>query len=117
MAKLYIKNLRIKTTIGVFPHERKKKQLIFLNFRLEFNSSHAETSDDINDTVNYDTLTKKITDSVNKMTFHLLEALARHIMSLILKDRRITRAVVEIIKPSAIKNAKSVSFMLSRENK
>lgn len=117
MGELCLKNLAIKTIIGLYPSERKQKQLIFINLRLTFDSKQAEHSDKIKNTIDYDTLSKKLTANVKKTKFHLIEALANHILSVIFKDKIIKRAHLKITKPSGIKNAESVSFIIIRDNK
>ena len=104
-----IKNLKLRTIIGIQEWERTEKQDIIINIEYETNAEKAAKSDDINDTINYKTLNKKIIEKVESTSFFLLEKLASCILEIIMEDKRITRAKVEIDKPGALRFADSVS--------
>lgn len=116
MLVIKIKNLRLKTIIGVLPFERKKKQEVVLNIKFEFDASKASKSDNIKDTIDYNALTEEISRGVVKSHFYLLEALVDFVLNIILKDKRIKKAKVEIDKPNALKKAESVSVKLKITN-
>lgn len=104
-----IKNLRLRTIIGIFDWEREHKQDLILNMRLEFDGSKASSSDKIEDAVDYKKINKKIIDFVEKSDFFLLEKLAQSVVDLMLENPKVTRAQVEIDKPGALRFADSVS--------
>ena len=60
MATIRITNLRLKTIIGINDWERTTKQTVVINIALEFNASRPAKSDNIKDTIDYKTLTKKV---------------------------------------------------------
>lgn len=105
-----IKNLRLRTIIGVQNWERRKKQDVIVNVRLEFDGSRAAETDEIEDSVDYKTITKKIIDIVEQSEFHLLEKLVASISAAILEDERVLGVRVEIDKPHALRFADSVSI-------
>jgi len=113
--KIRIKNLRLKTLIGINAWERETRQEVVIHVELEFDGARAVATDDIEETVNYGTLTKRITQEVEASRFHLLEALAHHILKVVLEDERIIRASVEVDKPQALSYADSVSVFCSSE--
>ncbi|MCK5391899.1 MAG: FolB domain-containing protein, partial [Deltaproteobacteria bacterium] len=55
-----IKNLKLRTIVGIYEWEKKTKQDIVINVEIEFDGSKAIETDNIEDTVDYKTITKKI---------------------------------------------------------
>lgn len=86
MDSIIIKNFRVKTLIGINAEEKKVEQEIILNIRLKFNFKKAVKSDNIPDTVNYSTLTKRIINFVENSKFNLIETLADKIANLCLEE-------------------------------
>lgn len=104
-----IKNLRLRTIIGVNAWEREKQQDIILNIKLEYNGDRASVSDNIEDTLNYKTITKRVIAVVESSKYYLLEKLAQKILTAILEDSKVESATVEIDKPQALRYSDSVS--------
>ena len=111
--KIHIKNLRIKTIIGINDWERAEKQDVIVNVEVELDASRATETDRIEDTINYKTLTKRIISEVELSEFYLLEKLAQHILNIVLENKKVTRGTVEVDKPQALRFADSVSVSCS----
>lgn len=111
--KIRIKNLRLKTILGVNARERESPQEVAVHVELEFDGERAAATDDIDETVDYGTLTERIVREVEASRYHLLEALAGHILKIVLEDERVIRASVEVDKPQALSQADSVSVFCS----
>jgi FolB domain-containing protein len=115
MATIRISNLRLRTIIGINDWEREVKQDVVINITLEFDATRASKSDDIKDTVDYKTLTKKVIKAVEESRFNLLEALGAAILKLALGDPKVLNATVRIDKPQALRFADSVSLELTQK--
>ena len=113
--KIRIKNLRLRTVIGINDWERKDLQDVIINIEMEYDGSRAAETDSIGDTVDYKEITKSVIEAVTASSFNLLDALARHILSIVLKDPGVERATVEVDKPHALRFADSVSISCSGE--
>lgn len=113
MATIRMTDLLLRTVIGIHDWERKCKQDVIINVALDFDASVAAQSDDVNDTIDYKALKLAIMDLVESSRYNLLEKLAGEILTLIMKDERITQARVRIDKPGALRFAKSVSVELT----
>jgi D-erythro-7,8-dihydroneopterin triphosphate epimerase len=111
---IHIRNLRLRTIIGINEWERKKPQDIIINISVEFDGDKAAQSDAIEDTVNYKTMTKKIITLIESSQHFLLERLADRILDLIMGDVHIRNASVTIDKPNALRFADSVAIEASR---
>ena len=108
-----IKNLRLRTIIGINDWERNCKQDIIINVKMEFDGNEAAHSDNIEDTVNYKTITKQIISEVESSNFNLLEKLAHHILKIVMEHENVKRAAVTVDKPQALRFADSVSINCS----
>jgi FolB domain-containing protein len=112
MAIIRITDLSLKTIIGIFDWERKRKQKVVINIELEFNASKAIKTDNVDDTVDYKVITKKIIKHVEASKYFLLEKMAGSVLKIVLEDQKVKRAKVRIDKPGALRFARSVSVEL-----
>lgn len=108
--KIKIENLRLRTFIGVYDWEKEKKQDVIINIEMDFDGTDAAKSDNIEDTVDYKSLNKKIINFVENGNFNLLETMASGIGNIIMEDKRIKKAAVKAEKPKALRFADSVSL-------
>ncbi len=111
--KIRIKNLRVRTIIGIYEWEREHLQEVVVNVDMEFDGSQAVKTDAIEDTVNYKALKKRIIHEVEASDFQLLEKLADHILNIVMDDSKVQNAAVEVDKPHALRFADSVSVVCS----
>lgn len=108
-ALIKIKNLSLRTIIGVNDSERKNKQDILINISFEYDDSSAVKTDDITQSIDYKSIKKKIIDGVEKSSFCLLESLCDFILKLVTEDQSILCASVSVDKPHSLRFAESVS--------
>ncbi len=111
--KIKIKNLRLRTIIGVNDWERTTKQDVIINVKIKFDGKKAAITDDLNDTLDYKSITKKIITQVEHSDFLLLEKLADFILRIVFEDKNVLEAKVEVDKPHALRFADSVSVSCS----
>lgn len=115
--KIYIRDLCIRCIIGIYPNERTDKQDVVINIVLEGDLSKAGKSDDIEDTINYKTIKKRIMKLVEKSHFFLVEKMAEEIAATCLREKRVQRVTVTVDKPGALRFARSVAVEITREKK
>ena len=106
-----IKNLRLRTIIGINDWERRDRQDVVINVEIEFDGARAARSDAISDTVDYKAITKRIISEVESAEFFLLERLASRVLEVVMQDTKVERATVEVDKPHALRFADSVSVV------
>jgi len=111
---LIIKDLLIRTVIGVAEEERRDKQDVLVSVALVTDTSAPGKSDDIADAVNYRTITKKILALAENSRFHLIERFAEEIASLCLEEPLLTGVRVSVEKPGALRFARSVCVTIER---
>jgi D-erythro-7,8-dihydroneopterin triphosphate epimerase len=117
MAKIKIKNLLLRTFIGFNPEELINKQDVIINIEMETDiADEILRSDEPTDILDYKTVTKKVIVLVQEGRFKLLEVLTKKILDLLLEDKNIKWAKVEVDKPHALRFAKSVSMTMEGSN-
>ena len=113
--QIEIKDLLLRTIIGTTEQERRDRQDVLINLVLETDTRAAGLSDDINDTVNYRALNKRLMAHVEGHTFNLVEKLAEDVAALCLAEPRLRRVRVTVEKPGALRFARSVGVTIERE--
>jgi FolB domain-containing protein len=112
-----IKNLALKTIVGVNAWERQEAQEVVINIEIEFDGDRAAETDALEETIDYKKIKKKILNDIESSRCLLLESLAQRVMNILLEDSRVLRATVEVDKPKALRFADSVSVVCSSDRK
>lgn len=102
MDQIYIRQLKLKAMIGVYPRERKTPQPVIVDLVLHIDLQVAGRSDQLKDTVDYAALVERVRRAVAKSRCQLIEALAAHIADLCLRVPRIAAVDVTVAKPGAL---------------
>lgn len=114
MDKVIIKNLLARGIIGVNDWERKRAQNILINITLFTDTRRAAETDNLEDCVNYSTMSKKLlahAETVNRLT---VEALANDLARLCLEEKGVQKVIVRVEKPGAVRFAESVGVEIER---
>lgn len=114
-ARITITNLRLRTYIGFNPDEKAKKQDVVINIQIEHRPHPEALRDDVSHALDYKVITKSIIEHVESGRFLLLEKLAQNLLDICCTDPAVTRAVVTVDKPHALRFADSVSVTLEYE--
>lgn len=112
--RIEIKDLLLRGILGINDWEREKPQDILINLTLFTDLRVAGASDEIGDTVNYRTLTKRVIEHVESSARFTVEALAADIAGLCLEQPGVRRARVRVEKPGALRFARSVGVEIER---
>lgn len=112
--QIQIHDLLLRCIVGINPEERVKKQDVIVNLTLFADMRQAGHSDDIEDAVNYKTLTKRVIDHVEQSEYFLVEKLAHSIAEIAVKEFGVERAIVSLEKPGALRFARSVGVVIDR---
>jgi len=112
---MHIRDLSLECIIGTNPDERETRQEVIVNITLECALAAAGKSDNLDDTINYKTLKKKIVAFVEGSEFFLVEKLADRIAAMCLDDPLTLAATVTVDKPRALTSARSVAVEIRRE--
>lgn len=112
--QIHIKDLLLRTIIGINEDERRNRQDVLINITLFADLRPAGISDQIVDAVNYRTITKQLIAMVEASSFFTVEKLAAEIATICLADARVEAAQVRVEKPGALRFARSVGVEIYR---
>ena len=114
MDKIILKDLVARGIIGLNEWERKTPQEILINIIAYTDIRQAGETDDVQYSVNYRTLAKKVQAHAEGAERLTVEALASDIAKIGLEDPNVKKILVRIEKPGAVRYAKSVGVEIER---
>jgi len=100
VATIFIRDLVVNGRHGVHEHEKTTPQPFKLSVELEFDTSHAQQSDDIGDTLDYSAMRQTIISVVEGSSYDLLERLAQVVADKLFEDSRVQQLRISIEKPA-----------------
>lgn len=113
--RIEIHDLMVRAIVGINDDERVNRQDVVINLTIWSDLHESGRTDDIDDTINYRTLTKLIIALVEESSFYLVEKMATEIVSLSFGfSEAIERIRVSVEKPGAIRFARSVGVTIDR---
>ncbi len=112
---IFIKDLQLKTFIGIHDFEKDKKQRILINIELEVEENFKNLGDDIEKVVSYEHIVNDIKKLVKLGHVGLLETLAEQISMICFNDERVLIAKIKIEKLDVFKESKSVGIEILRK--
>jgi dihydroneopterin aldolase len=114
MDTLHISDLKITTFIGVYAWEQAVQQTVILDLELAIDAKKTAANDDLASTLDYDAISKRLTEFLNNGRFQLIETLAERCANLLREEFNIPWLKLRVSKPAAIAHAKNVSVMIER---
>ena len=111
-ATVRIKDLLLRTYIGIKEEEINNPQDVVINVYLTYDATAAVDNNEIASALNYRTITKQIIHHIDGNRFALLERMTHEVLSIVIEHPAVQWAKVEIDKPHALRYAESVSVSL-----
>lgn len=115
MDTVFIRDLRVKTLVGIFEWERRIRQEVRLDIEMGFDIRTAAGSDDIKDTLDYKAVAQRVKAHVEEASFQLVEALAESIATLVLKEFPVSSVKLVLNKTGAVRDAHDVGVIIERK--
>lgn len=114
--QIFIQGLLVNTVIGVYDWEKQFKQPLIFDIEMSTDLIKAAQSDDIDDTVNYKTISDEVIDLVSSSRFELIESLAETVCRHIFEHHAAVKAIrLKLSKPNAVPEAQSVGLSIYRQ--
>ena len=113
MARIRVKDLRLRTYIGIKEEEILNRQDVLINLTILYPAQQAVADNVIEQALNYRTITKAVIAHVEGNRFALLERLTQEILDLVMTHPAVRYAEVEVDKPHALRFPESVSITLA----
>lgn len=114
MDTIFINDLRVDTVIGVNDWERRTRQTVSVDLELACDCNKVAASDSIEDTLNYKSVSKRVTAFVEQSDFQLVETLAERIGGLLMNEFGCNWLRVRVNKMGALRGAREVGVVIER---
>jgi dihydroneopterin aldolase len=114
MDTIFLTDLRIETVVGIWEWERKIRQTVSIDLEMGADVATAAAHDDIEHTLNYKAVSKRVQSFVGESAFQLVETMAERIAELILTEFEVPWVRVKVNKPGAIRGARDVGVRIYR---
>ncbi|MDH5517911.1 MAG: dihydroneopterin aldolase [Gammaproteobacteria bacterium] len=114
---IFIRELEIETVIGIYDWEREIKQTISIDLEMGADIAKSASSDQIDDTLNYKEVGKRIIAFVEASSFELVEKLAEEIAAIVRDEFAVPWLRLTLNKPGALRGSKSVGVVIERGEK
>ncbi len=114
---VFVRNLVLSCSIGIYEHEKLKKQRVRVNADLTVVPQTVVTAEDIDDVLNYETIIEGVQAIADAGHIDLVETFADRVASLCLTDRRVESVRVTVEKLDVYPQAESVGVSIERRRK
>ncbi|MCP5158995.1 MAG: dihydroneopterin aldolase [Gammaproteobacteria bacterium] len=111
---IFIRELRVETTIGVYPWERECRRVLLLDLELGTDIRPAATTDQLSLTLDYQAVAQRITEWVAASDFQLVETLAERIAERLRQEFAVTWVRLTLRKPGVPADAREAGVIIER---
>ncbi|TRX03618.1 dihydroneopterin aldolase [Candidatus Methylobacter oryzae] len=111
---IFLGGLKIETIIGIYDWERVTKQTVILDIEMAFDIQKAAETDDIQYTLDYKTVSRRIISFVEASQFFLVEKLISEIADIIRNEFSVSWVKITLNKKGAISGASDVGIIIER---
>jgi len=112
--RIIVRDMIIGCTIGFMPEERARRQRLRINLEIEVDGSPA-FSDEINDTLNYSGVVRRVRELCAACSHRLLETLADDLAAACFVHANVARTKVKIEKLDRYADVGSIGVEILRE--
>lgn len=111
---IYLHGLKVECVIGVWAWERRIKQPITIDLDMAADIRRAARSDELDDTLSYKGVAKRVAAFVGASRFKLVETLAEEVARILLEEFAIPWVRVRVNKSGAVRGARDVGIIIER---
>ena len=114
MDTIFLRDLEINATIGIFEWEKRIKQKVRIDLEMATDIAKAAATDSIEDTLDYKAISKRIIQFVDESQYELIETLIEKIAEIILNEFHVPWTRVTLSKPGAVRGSRDVGIVIER---
>jgi dihydroneopterin aldolase len=114
---IFLHSLKIDAVIGIWEWERKIRQSVEIDLDMAADIRKAAATDNVEDTLNYKQVAKRLQSFVAESEFQLVETLAERIADIVTGEFGVPWVRVRVNKPGAIRGARDVGVIIERGEK
>lgn len=111
---VYLNDLRIDTVVGIYDWERRTRQTVIFDIEMGTDIRKAAQSDDIEQTIDYKAVTKRLFSFVGESEFRLVETLAESVAAVIMNEFQVPWCRVRLNKKGAVRGVRDVGVVIER---
>lgn len=111
---VYIRELQVETVIGIYDWEREVRQTVSLDLEMGTDIRAAAASEDIDNTLNYKTVAKRLIAFISESEFLLVETMAEEIARIVQSEFNVPWLRLRLSKPGAVRGARDVGVIIER---
>ncbi|KNC90066.1 bifunctional dihydroneopterin aldolase/7,8-dihydroneopterin epimerase [Trabulsiella odontotermitis] len=111
---VFIEQLSVITTIGVYDWEQTIEQQLVFDIEMAWDNRNAAASDDVQDCLSYADVSDAVVGHVEGNRFALVERVAEEVASLLLSRFNSPWVRIKVSKPGAVARAKNVGVVIER---
>lgn len=112
--KVFIRGLKVQTTIGFYDWEKQIKQGLVFDLEMGWNIKPAAQNDELAKTLDYAAVSEEISVFANANPVDLLETLAERLAKHLIVQYQLPWLKLTIHKPTAVHDADSVGVQIER---
>lgn len=111
---VFIEQLTVITTIGVYDWEQKIHQKLVFDIEMAWDNRQAAQSDDVADCLSYADISEEVINHVSNGRFALVERVAEEVAQRLLSRFRSPWVRIKVSKPGAVAQASNVGVIIER---
>ncbi|NJQ20339.1 bifunctional dihydroneopterin aldolase/7,8-dihydroneopterin epimerase [Pantoea sp. LS15] len=111
---VFIEQLSVITTIGVYDWEQTIEQKLVFDIEMGWDNRKSAKSDDVNDCLSYADISETVIAHVEGQRFALVERVAEEVAELLLKKFNSPWVRIKLSKPGAVARAANVGVIIER---
>jgi len=111
---VFIEQLSVITTIGVYDWEQTIEQKLVFDIEIGWDNRKSAKSDDVNDCLSYADISETVIAHVEGQRFALVERVAEEVAELLLKKFNSPWVRIKLSKPGAVARAANVGVIIER---
>lgn len=111
---VFIEQLTVITTIGVYDWEQQIQQKLVFDIEMAWDNRPAAASDDVADCLSYADISDTVTDHVCNGRFALVERVAEELAHILLAKFSSPWVRIKVSKPGAVAQAATVGVIIER---
>lgn len=114
MDTVFIRGLRVETTIGIYDWEKEIKQPVVLDLEMASDVARGAATDRIEDALDYKTVSKRLKQFVSESRFELVETLAERCAAILRDEFGVPWVRLTLNKVGAVTDAEGVGVIIER---
>jgi 7,8-dihydroneopterin aldolase/epimerase/oxygenase len=111
---IFLRGLMVECIIGFIDWERRVKQTVVIDLEMPVDCRSASIRDEVEDTLDYKKVAKRVIAFVEASEFKLVETLAHRLALLLLEEFGIPWIRLSVNKPGAISGSRDVGVSVER---